>query len=478
MLKVGVIGIGQCGSRQAQEFKRIHSAVDPNIVALALNSSKTDLSLLDESLIPSKHRIAIADGGSGRNPGVGRKLMQKALDSAIEYVRRDLGSSEIIYIFAGAGGGTGNGGAPILGGAISEALHIPVVYMVTLPFDGDSLEAKICSLSMLQTLEQMNASVFLFSNKRGFEIGDAGSSALPVTYNKINKVIVGLLSEWTACVGSAGYPVFDESESLKMLAIPGFHVIARAAVSAGKEDYTAALAEEFVLSAKSGLSIANAENSIALGVHIFGACTGMFSRHVAELVHPGEERNWFPSYISMHGLPIVDLGDEEEESAASAPGKSAPGKKGSAKGKSAGDSKDKKASKDSKKKSDGVFHARAIGIIAGGELPDEVLSDSESAAEEMDKIKARKTRDILTNIVSSLNLGTINSRLMSGGKPQAGFTDPFETLRNSGISRSEISSAATESAEDKEPTAEQEQERDPDSAVLKKSRTSDIFPVV
>ena len=129
MLKVGVIGIGQCGSRQAQEFKRIHSAVDPNIVALALNSSKTDLSLLDESLIPSKHRIAIADGGSGRNPGVGRKLMQKALDSAIEYVRRDLGSSEIIYIFAGAGGGTGNGGAPILGGAISEALHIPVVYM-------------------------------------------------------------------------------------------------------------------------------------------------------------------------------------------------------------------------------------------------------------------------------------------------------------------------------------------------------------
>ena len=121
---------------------------------------------------------------------------------------------------------------------------------------------------MLQTLEQMNASVFLFSNKRGFEIGDAGSSALPVTYNKINKVIVGLLSEWTACVGSAGYPVFDESESLKMLAIPGFHVIARAAVSAGKEDYTAALAKEFVLSAKSGLSIANAENSIALGVHI------------------------------------------------------------------------------------------------------------------------------------------------------------------------------------------------------------------
>lgn len=473
MLKVGVIGIGQCGSRQAQEFKRIHSAVDPNIVALALNSSKTDLSLLDESLIPSKHRIAIADGGSGRNPGVGRKLMQKALDSAIEYVRRDLGSSEIIYIFAGAGGGTGNGGAPILGGAISEALHIPVVYMVTLPFDGDSLEAKICSLSMLQTLEQMNASVFLFSNKRGFEIGDAGSSALPVTYNKINKIIGGLLSEWTACVGSVGYPVFDESESLKMLAIPGFHVIARATVSAEKEDYTAALAEEFVLSAKSGLSIANAENSIALGVHIFGACTGMFSRHVADLVHPGEERNWFPSYISMHELPIVDLRDEEEESAASAPRK-----KGSAKGKSAGDPKDEKVSKDSKKKSAGVFHARAIGIIAGGELPDEVLSDSESAAEEMDKIKARKTRNILTNIVSSPNLGTINSRLMSGGKPQAGFLDPFETLRNIGISRSEISSAATESAEDKEPAAEQEQERDPDSAVLKKNRASDIFPVV
>ena len=49
-----------------------------------------------------------------------------------------LGSSEIIYIFAGAGGGTGKRrGAPFLGGAISEALHIPVVYMVTLPFDGD-----------------------------------------------------------------------------------------------------------------------------------------------------------------------------------------------------------------------------------------------------------------------------------------------------------------------------------------------------
>ena len=80
----------------------------------------------------------------------------------------------------------------------------------------------------------------------------------------------------------------------------------------------------------------------------------------------------------MHGLPIVDLGDEEEEIRRICSGENpAPGKKGSAKGKVSGRFKrQKRPPKDSKKKSDGVFHARAIGkSIAGGELPDEVLSD-------------------------------------------------------------------------------------------------------
>src|SRR6266404_5033975 len=68
-------------------------------------------------------------GGAGGDPEVG---YQAALESADE-IREALADTDVIFICAGLGGGTGSGAAPYVAHAAREAGAL-VIAFVTLPF--------------------------------------------------------------------------------------------------------------------------------------------------------------------------------------------------------------------------------------------------------------------------------------------------------------------------------------------------------
>lgn len=121
---IKVIGVGGGGGNAVNHmFKQGIKGVDFLIC-------NTDLQALDTSPVPVK--IALGDRvlGAGSKPEVGRAAAMESIDKINESLTEE---TQMVFITAGMGGGTGTGAAPI----IAEAAHkkgILTVAIVTLPF--------------------------------------------------------------------------------------------------------------------------------------------------------------------------------------------------------------------------------------------------------------------------------------------------------------------------------------------------------
>jgi cell division protein FtsZ len=125
--KIRVVGIGGGGNNAINNM--IKSQLLSGVEFIAAN---TDLKALSSSLAETRIQIGtnLTKGlGAGANPEVGRNA---TLEDA-EKIRQELEGSDMVFITAGMGGGTGTGGAPIVA-QICKELDILTVAVVTKPF--------------------------------------------------------------------------------------------------------------------------------------------------------------------------------------------------------------------------------------------------------------------------------------------------------------------------------------------------------
>lgn len=125
--KIRVVGIGGGGNNAINNM--IRSQLLSGVEFIATN---TDIKALSSSLADTRIQIgtSLTKGlGAGANPEVGRNA---TLEDA-EKIRQELEGSDMVFITAGMGGGTGTGGAPIVA-QICKELDILTVAVVTKPF--------------------------------------------------------------------------------------------------------------------------------------------------------------------------------------------------------------------------------------------------------------------------------------------------------------------------------------------------------
>ena len=121
-----VVGVGGAG---VNAVNRMVEAEVPGVEFIALN---TDLQSLQQSAADVTLHIGaeVTRGlGSGSNPDLGR---QSAMDD-YDKIKAALRGSDMVFITAGAGGGTGTGAAPIVA-RIARELDALTVGIVTKPF--------------------------------------------------------------------------------------------------------------------------------------------------------------------------------------------------------------------------------------------------------------------------------------------------------------------------------------------------------
>jgi cell division GTPase FtsZ len=201
-MKLTVIGLGQCGSRIADQFARLdrkaqterRTHIAPNV--FAVNTDQADLTGLTYIKKDYLHRIIIGlrqtlGHGVGKINELGAELAREDGDKLIDAMKAESGiyESHAFLLIAGTAGGTGSGSIPVLAQMIKERyLSKPIYALVVLPFEHEiNSEARSVfnTATCLKSIYDVVDAVFLADNQR-YVRKDA---SLINNIEKINKAI-------------------------------------------------------------------------------------------------------------------------------------------------------------------------------------------------------------------------------------------------------------------------------------------------
>jgi len=156
--KIKAIGVGGGGGNM------INHMITEGINSIDLIVANTDAQALDSSLAPFKMQLgmnATRGLGAGMVPDKGREA---ALES-FEDIKAMLEGSDIVFISAGLGGGTGTGAAPIIAQAAKEVGAL-TVSIVTSPFKFEGRKRTKLAKEGLEELKRESDSIIVVPNEK------------------------------------------------------------------------------------------------------------------------------------------------------------------------------------------------------------------------------------------------------------------------------------------------------------------------
>jgi cell division protein FtsZ len=167
---IRVVGVGGAG------LNAIHRMMDAGIAQVDFVAVNTDRQALAISDAPTKIAIgeALTQGlGSGADPSVGRAAAEEAMDQ----LRAALRGSDMVFVTAGEGGGTGTGAAPVVA-RIARELGALTVGIVTTPFRFEGTRRRAAADSGVEELRAACDTVIVIPNDRLLEVLDRSTSMI------------------------------------------------------------------------------------------------------------------------------------------------------------------------------------------------------------------------------------------------------------------------------------------------------------
>jgi cell division protein FtsZ len=160
--KIRVVGVGGGGGNI------INSMVNKGIEGVEFIAVNTDAQALDISKANVKIQIGknITKGlGTGMKDEIGMKAVEESRDA----IEKALAGSDMVFITAGMGGGTGTGGSPEVA-HIAKSLNALVVAIVTKPFEFEGRPRMEMANQGLERLKDEVDSLIVIPNQKIFEL--------------------------------------------------------------------------------------------------------------------------------------------------------------------------------------------------------------------------------------------------------------------------------------------------------------------
>jgi cell division protein FtsZ len=179
--RIKVIGIGGGGGNA------VNTMIGSRLAGVDFMVANTDAQSLDASQAPVRIQLGgtVTKGlGAGANPEIGRRA---ALEDQ-EVIKEYLEGSDMIFITAGMGGGTGTGGAPVLA-RVAREVGALTVGVVTKPF---IFEGKKRMRQAEEGIEELKASVdtlIVIPNQRLLSIA-AKTTTMLEAFHKADDVLL------------------------------------------------------------------------------------------------------------------------------------------------------------------------------------------------------------------------------------------------------------------------------------------------
>ena len=161
--KIKVIGVGGAGSNAVNRMIRM------NVSSAEFYAVNTDKQALLISEVPDRNRIQIGIEttkglGAGSNPEIGERAAEESKDELEAIIK----GTDLLFIAAGMGGGTGTGAAPIIA-RIARELGVVSVAVVTKPFLFEGKKREDNAKDGIQNLLKYVDTIIIIPNEKLFE---------------------------------------------------------------------------------------------------------------------------------------------------------------------------------------------------------------------------------------------------------------------------------------------------------------------
>lgn len=160
--KIRVVGVGGGGGNA------VNSMIDKGLMGVDFIAINCDAQALERNKAPHKIQIGknLTRGlGAGSDPTIGHR----AVEEDREEIARALTGSDMVFITAGMGGGTGTGGAPIVAN-IAKSVGALVVGVVTKPFNSEGKRRMAQAEAGLEELKKQVDTLIAIPNQKLLDI--------------------------------------------------------------------------------------------------------------------------------------------------------------------------------------------------------------------------------------------------------------------------------------------------------------------
>jgi cell division protein FtsZ len=167
---IRVVGVGGAGTNAVN---RMLEAGLEGVEFIAMNTDAQALAMCE-----ADHKLRIGREltkglGGGSDPKVGREAAAAAYDE----IKAMLKGSDMVFITAGEGGGTGTGAAPVVA-EIAKSLGALTIGVVSRPFAFEGKRRGLQALEGVRVLRQRADTVIVVPNDKLLEVADRGTSMI------------------------------------------------------------------------------------------------------------------------------------------------------------------------------------------------------------------------------------------------------------------------------------------------------------
>lgn len=202
---IKVIGVGGGGCNA------VNYMYNQRIEGCTFIVCNTDAQSLNSSPVPIK--IQLGSGlGAGCNPTEGRNA---ALSSQEEIAAKVINSqTEMLFITAGMGGGTGTGAAPVIA-AMAKKKGIVTVAVVTIPFKNEGNESMSKAIDGINELQEHVDCLLIINNEKIYE--HYSDMLIHKAFPKTDEVLATAVRGITEIISKPGYVNVDFKDIKAMM---------------------------------------------------------------------------------------------------------------------------------------------------------------------------------------------------------------------------------------------------------------------
>ena len=167
---IRVVGVGGGG---VNAVNRMIDAGLRGVEFIAANTDAQALAMSDADVRIDLGRNLTRGLGAGSNPEVGKQAAEEHIDE----IRESLNGSDMVFITAGKGGGTGTGAAPVVA-EVAKSSGALTIGVVTRPFSFEGSRRSVQAEEGIQRLKEKVDTLIVIPNDRLIAIADEKTSML------------------------------------------------------------------------------------------------------------------------------------------------------------------------------------------------------------------------------------------------------------------------------------------------------------